>query len=308
MQSNGIPNHCYSGKQMTDEEFSSGYVPATHQIDFSVKWNTDVLAATYEYSALDVDSSDLLTDIVCTPDTTAPSNIPTDRGYTSTARFLNVDDYDGVTGVMIDNGLLYRPVDTVDGNDGNPDTSAVGYDGLSRDDDYPEREPDYITDECGMQVIYGTGILAYRGLGTCLNPDGDYTSTGTSPRLCKENDTCYSEYNLASWAQEAAFTTATNAEPLGIARDGHIIVGPYNEEGELWGCDDIDVCNGAWLSDNSYAYALTTTFPYGVGCWGGRAWHVLEPVASSCSNHRCLTGAMQLTLGAAVVAFASLNF
>ena len=55
---------------------------------------------------------------------------------------------------------------------------------------------------------------------------------------------------------------------MGLAKDGHIIVGPYNDDGELWSCDEHDVCNGVFLSDNSYAYAMTYTFPYVVGCWG----------------------------------------
>ena len=55
---------------------------------------------------------------------------------------------------------------------------------------------------------------------------------------------------------------------MGLAKDGHIIVDPYNSSGELWSCDDHDVCNGVFLADNSYAYAMTYTFPYVVGCFG----------------------------------------
>ena len=55
---------------------------------------------------------------------------------------------------------------------------------------------------------------------------------------------------------------------IGLARDGHMIVGPYNADGELWACDDHDFCNGTFLADGSYVYVLTTTFPYTVGCWG----------------------------------------
>ena len=55
---------------------------------------------------------------------------------------------------------------------------------------------------------------------------------------------------------------------MGLAKDGHIIVGPYNKDGELWSCQEHDICNGVFLDDNSYAYAMTYTFPYVVGCWG----------------------------------------
>ena len=57
---------------------------------------------------------------------------------------------------------------------------------------------------------------------------------------------------------------------MGLARDGHIIMGPYNDSGELWDCqtDDLDICNGRFFSDGSYRYVTTETFPYTVGCWG----------------------------------------
>lgn len=55
---------------------------------------------------------------------------------------------------------------------------------------------------------------------------------------------------------------------IGIARDGHVIVGPYNANGELWICDEHDFCNGTFITGGSYAYVLTSTFPYVVGCWG----------------------------------------
>lgn len=60
----------------------------------------------------------------------------------------------------------------------------------------------------------------------------------------------------------------TNEQVIGIAKDGHLIYGPYNGSGELYTCDDRDVCNGKFMSDGSYAYVSTTTHPYLVGCWG----------------------------------------
>lgn len=36
---------------------------------------------------------------------------------------------------------------------------------------------------------------------------------------------------------------------IGIAKDGHVIYGPYNKDGELWGCTDTDYCNGFFLGD-----------------------------------------------------------
>ena len=64
--------------------------------------------------------------------------------------------------------------------------------------------------------------------------------------------------------------------------DGHVIYGPYNANDELWSCDEVDICNGFWLADDSYGYASTTFYPYLVGCWGpGPTTREFEPTCSS---------------------------
>lgn len=73
----------------------------------------------------------------------------------------------------------------------------------------------------------------------------------------------------------------------GIALDGHVIYGPYNADNELWGCDDLDVCNGHYLTDGSYGYASTTFYPYLVGCWGAGPTtreHIPGCSTSACGN------------------------
>lgn len=72
----------------------------------------------------------------------------------------------------------------------------------------------------------------------------------------------------------------------GIAKDGHVIYGPYNANGELWGCGDVDACNGFWLADGSYGYATTMTFPYTVGCFGP-APNLTVGVNTSCTTNGC---------------------
>jgi hypothetical protein len=121
--------------------------------------------------------------------------------------------------------------------------------------------------------------------------------------MCDYTDDCRLTSNLATYMRDTHFTSVTYEEPMGLARDGHIIVGPYDENGELYGCDDVDVCNGTFLSDNSYAYALTGNFPYVIGCWGGRAWHLTEPVETTCTTHGCQTGAIaNLALSLSLIA------
>jgi len=113
------------------------------------------------------------------------------------------------------------------------------------------------------------------------------------------DDTCTDE--PIEWALVPWGTTTNYGGDVGLARDGHVIKGPYNEDGELWDCDEHDICNGVFIQDGSYVYVATTTFPYIVGCWGPS--HV-QYVRASCSNKTCgayaglavLAGTMALTL------------
>lgn len=103
------------------------------------------------------------------------------------------------------------------------------------------------------------------------------------PNICSETD-CTD--GPVSWALKAYTSTSNYGGDVGLARDGHVIKGPYNAAGELWGCDDHDICNGAFLSDGSYAYVTTTTFPYTVGCWGPA--NSQQAILSSwCTTHSC---------------------
>ena len=87
-------------------------------------------------------------------------------------------------------------------------------------------------------------------------------------------------------------STANNGGIVGLARDGHLIVGPYNEEGNWWGCQERDICNGAFIGDdNQYVYVATTTFPYVAGCWGPGP---IQEYEADCSNSNC-TGSGAVT-------------
>ena len=67
-----------------------------------------------------------------------------------------------------------------------------------------------------------------------------------------------------------------------MARDGHLVYGPYNESGELWSCAEYDVCNGAFLEDGSYAYITKSEAPFSLNCWGS------AEKDSSCPDFKCI--------------------
>ena len=54
---------------------------------------------------------------------------------------------------------------------------------------------------------------------------------------------------------------------VGIAKDGHKILGPFKSDGSLWQPCDVDICNGV-IINGSYYYAMTNFYPYSIGCWG----------------------------------------
>lgn len=128
-----------------------------------------------------------------------------------------------------------------------------------------------------------TGELHYHSLSPCIKTTSQYYSTTTKPALCSSTDnTCVAQVH--AWSRDGWTDTSNYGGVFGIARDGHVLYGPYNANGEVWGCDDHDVCNGFFLADGSYGYAATSTFPYVVGCWGpGPA----QSYAVTCSSFGC---------------------
>ena len=88
--------------------------------------------------------------------------------------------------------------------------------------------------------------LYYHGLSICMKPSIHNSSTIVT-NMCHDSDfdTC-TDYPI-NWAI-TSFTDKTNyGGDVGLARDGHVIKGPYNANGELWACDEHDICNGTYL-------------------------------------------------------------
>ena len=160
--------------------------------------------------------------------------------------------------------------------------------------------------------------LHYRGLGYCMKPSST-NSVSNVPPPCwdtsykqddEDNNKCTDE--PIKYARKAWSGTSNHGGDVGLARDGHVIKGPYNSDGETWDCDEHDICNGTFLSDGSYAYVATETFPYIIGCWGpapgsnGDTDYVQRQRAS-CSNKTCgAFSGLSIMLGTIAI-FATLN-
>lgn len=147
-------------------------------------------------------------------------------------------------------------------------------------------------------------MLHYHSLGACATTSS-LRSTTIVPALCDNSyNTCLSK--PYEWATDYAFPTTTNhGGDFGLARDGHVIKGPYDANGELWDCGDLDMCNGTFLSDGSYVYAPTAKFPHVVGCWGPAPITKHRP-STACTNLACDGATALASLGAAfAIAIAS---
>lgn len=108
-------------------------------------------------------------------------------------------------------------------------------------------------------------------------------STSTKPGTCLNN----ASPNCTAHATWTSGWTANNGDyggTYGIAKDGHVIYGPYNSNNELWSCDDVDMCNGFFVDSatGEYGYASTTFFPYLVGCWGPAP--MIHPFRPTCTS------------------------
>ena len=142
-----------------------------------------------------------------------------------------------------------------------------------------------------------TNALHVHSITPCTGDTPVKGSTTVKPGVCTATDIdcTVNTFWEAGWTKPAS-GVETNGGIYGLAKDGHVIYGPYNTAGELWSCDDVDACNGWWpdAATGEYAYASTTFFPYTVGCWGpagpSGTGKLTIPAGPTCSTNGCPEG------------------
>ena len=96
---------------------------------------------------------------------------------------------------------------------------------------------------------------------------------------------------MANYALEVYTASYNTTTLIGMAKDGHNIIGPYQERaedaetGDLWNCVALDICNGI-KSGDTYSYVAVVVFPYYVGCYGPGAYVTFNP---RCSTNLCVS-------------------
>ncbi|CDW86032.1 UNKNOWN [Stylonychia lemnae] len=90
-------------------------------------------------------------------------------------------------------------------------------------------------------------------------------------------------------------------QPIGLAKDGRVIYGPFKVDGSLWRPCDVDVCNGRYFGNN-YGYVATMFHPYVVSCWG--PGNKIVRVKQGCSaNPRFCSAGSNLLVSSFVISF-----
>jgi hypothetical protein len=103
-------------------------------------------------------------------------------------------------------------------------------------------------------------------------PTGNISNCGIS-NGCSTN---ISGYSLSLFPSSAKTLTV-----IGIAKDGHVIYGPYLSNGQLI-TTGVDMCNGMFYdSFGNYAYFATTKYPYITGCFGPGNYPSFGPTCTS---------------------------
>ena len=236
IQSNGLPDHCYGGP------------PAVIQTQYDVKMVFD--GASDLYTTKTFADQDAFDTFACNNARGTATNIQSASDFTVvTSDATNSAFLSGIAGWSI-NGI---PIFT-------------GASAEKTDPYYPQEWTDSSNtavesvDAC-IGHPQGTGLYHYHMLPPCLvNAANIDTKT-----VCNSVSACTDD--LKGYALSAYTATSKQITILGIAKDGHKIIGPYDDSGELINCSTLDVCNGMTL-DGSYVYVYTNTFPYTVGCFG----------------------------------------
>ncbi|CAF1093978.1 unnamed protein product [Adineta ricciae] len=237
VQSNGLPRRC-------------SLVPLTVRIvemniDFEVNFNPDVSVNVPVQSPTTVaDLSKLLCNI------TNHASVPAISNF---VKSQNASMMDTVAGVAVDGVSIFNvnSANLVDPFYPNPTT-------------FPTEGADQCLSHPG-----GGGELHYHVASGCMVNPPSGNLTGCGPDIgCLNN---VANYSIQMFSSYRVLTV------IGIAKDGHIIYGPYLSTGTQV-TSGFDICNGMFHdSIGNYGYFATNTYPYVTGCFGPGNYPNVKP-------------------------------
>jgi hypothetical protein len=214
---------------------TSSYRFKEQNINFTVNFNPDVSVNTLQYNPMT--EKDLDT-IVC--NTNSTKSVPNSANFILDSSSINVDQ---IAGISIDGVPIFNALNT-----GNEDIFYSKTNISTK-----------LVDEClGYNATDGT--YRYRIGSSCpLDPPNFITTTCNNIPACNAS---IANYSISMFNDTKTLTV------IGIAKDGHLIYGPYTSNGILV-TNGFDICNGMFFdSIGNYGYFVTNTFPYIIGCFG----------------------------------------
>ena len=213
----------------------SGAPFSERNIDFEVNFNPDVSINSPNHAPSTVSA---LNNLLC--------NISNHISVPSWSNYIRMPSsmpIDVLAGVAVD-GVTILNVNSM--NQVDPFYPPAGYSAEG-------------ADQC-LSHPSGNGEFHYHiSSGCILNPPPGNIS-GCSPNIGCLNSV--STYSISSYSAYRRMTV------IGIAKDGHVIYGPYLSSGTQV-TSGFDICNGMFYdSIGNYAYFATQTYPYITGCFG----------------------------------------
>ena len=215
-------------------------------IDFEVNFNPDVNINSLNTNLTTVSA---LTQTIGTP--TSSTTVPSASGFVN----YGASSLMTITGIAIDGVVIFA---TDSANNVDPFLPPAGYAAES-------------VDSC-LAHCDGQGRYHYHISSGCMvsPPNGSITACA--------NTTCISQvanYSLSSFYNHQTMTV------IGIAKDGHVIYGPYLSANTRV-TSGFDICNGMFYdSIGNYAYFATYTYPYMIGCFGPGNYPSFGPNSTS---------------------------
>jgi hypothetical protein len=220
---------------------------AERNIDFEVNFNPDVSVNAPNQAPSTLSA---LNSIVC--NLSSQINVPASSAYSAVGMFAAV-----LAGVAVDGVAIFN-VNSL--NQVDPFYPAGNF--------TPEG-----VDQC-LSHPSAMGEYHYHIASGCMVNPPSGNIDGCSPMIGCAN-------NIANYSLRT-FSSYKNLTVIGIAKDGHVIYGPYLSSGAQV-TSGFDICNGMFYdSFGNYAYFATTTYPYITGCLGPGNYPAFAP---SCTTN-----------------------
>ena len=193
VQTNGMPNHCWSAAMGTPEE---------QDIDWQVEWMRTVTEERSESQVTDLTG---LNELLCNIYVSSNDKVPSEASFEELSTADDVSWGIAVTGTSLFNGVSLNSVD--------PFYPAVY--GTVTDPDSEVEVVDWCL--CHPQTA---GVLHYHSASTCI-PDSTYWSGKTAPMSDDAKTIMQDEYQNGM-ADRAV---------LGLSKDGRVIYTPFYSGG-----------------------------------------------------------------------------